>query len=250
MHFEVVTLFPELVGLVGRFGVVGRAQERGLLRLGTTDPREFATDPHRTVDDRPYGGGPGMVMKVEPLRSAIHAARARLPEGSRTVFLSPQGRVFTQAVAREYTDLPGLLLVAGRYEGMDERLLSMEADEVLTVGDYVLSGGELPAMVVVDAVARLVPGVLGDENSAVEDSFSDGLLDCPHYTRPEEVEGLRVPPVLLSGDHEAIRRWRLKQSLGRTWTTRPDLMAGRELTAGERRLLDEYIAERATDGAD
>jgi tRNA (guanine37-N1)-methyltransferase len=250
MHFEVVTLFPELVGLVGRFGVIGRAQERGLLRLGTTDPREFATDPHRTVDDRPYGGGPGMVMKVEPLRSAIRAARARLPEGSRTVFLSPQGRVFTQAVAREYRDLPGLLLVAGRYEGMDERLLSMEADEVLTVGDYVLSGGELPAMVVVDAVARLVPGVLGDESSAAEDSFSDGLLDCPHYTRPEEVGGLRVPPVLLSGDHEAIRRWRLKESLGRTWTTRPDLMAGRELTAGERRLLDEYIAERATDGAD
>jgi tRNA (guanine37-N1)-methyltransferase len=250
MHFEVVTLFPELVGLVGRFGVVGRAQERGLLRLGTTDPREFATDPHRTVDDRPYGGGPGMVMKVEPLRSAIRAARAGLPEGSRTVFLSPQGRVFTQAVAREYRELPGLLLVAGRYEGMDERLLSMEADEVLTVGDYVLSGGELPAMVVVDAVARLVPGVLGDESSAAEDSFSDGLLDCPHYTRPEEVGGLRVPPVLLSGDHEAIRRWRLKESLGRTWTTRPDLMAGRELTAGERRLLDEYIAERATDGAD
>jgi tRNA (guanine37-N1)-methyltransferase len=250
MHFEVVTLFPELVGLVGRFGVVGRAQERGLLQLGMTDPREFATDPHRTVDDRPYGGGPGMVMKVEPLRSAIRAARARLPAGSRTVFLSPQGRVFTQAVAREYRDLPGLLLVAGRYEGMDERLLSMEADEVLTVGDYVLSGGELPAMVVVDAVARLVPGVLGDESSAAEDSFSDGLLDCPHYTRPEEVGGLRVPPVLLSGDHEAIRRWRLKESLGRTWTTRPDLMAGRELTAGERRLLDEYIAERATDGAD
>ena len=250
MHFEVVTLFPELVGLVGRFGVVGRAQERGLLQLGMTDPREFATDPHRTVDDRPYGGGPGMVMKVEPLRSAIRAARAGLPEGSRTVFLSPQGRVFTQAVAREYRELPGLLLVAGRYEGMDERLLSMEADEVLTVGDYVLSGGELPAMVVVDAVARLVPGVLGDESSAAEDSFSDGLLDCPHYTRPEEVGGLRVPPVLLSGDHEAIRRWRLKESLGRTWTTRPDLMAGRELTAGERRLLDEYIAERATDGAD
>jgi tRNA (guanine37-N1)-methyltransferase len=250
MHFEVVTLFPELVGLVGRFGVVGRAQERGLLQLGMTDPREFATDPHRTVDDRPYGGGPGMVMKVEPLRSAIRAARARLPAGSRTVFLSPQGRVFTQAVAREYRDLPGLLLVAGRYEGMDERLLSMEADEVLTVGDYVLSGGELPAMVVVDAVARLVPGVLGDESSAAEDSFSDGLLDCPHYTRPEEVGGLRVPTVLLSGDHEAIRRWRLKESLGRTWTTRPELMAGRELTAGERRLLDEYIAERATDGAD
>jgi len=250
MHFEVVTLFPELVGLVGRYGVIGRALERGLLRLGTTDPRGFATDVHRTVDDRPYGGGPGMVMKVEPLRSAIRAARARLPEGSRTVFLSPQGRVFDQAVAREYQKLPGLLLVAGRYEGMDERLLRMEADEALTVGDYVLSGGELPAMLVVDAVARLVPGVLGDENSAVEDSFSDGLLDCPHYTRPELIEGLRVPAVLLSGDHEAIRRWRLKQSLGRTWTTRPELLAGREFSAEERRLLDEYIAERVTDGAD
>ncbi len=250
MHFEVVTLFPEVVGLLGRFGVVGRALEGGLLRLGTTDPREFATDPHRSVDDRPYGGGPGMVMRVEPLRSAIRAARAKLPAGSRTVFMSPQGRVFTQAVAREYRALPGLLLVAGRYEGMDERLLGMEADEALTVGDYVLSGGELPAMLVVDAVARLVPGVLGDEFSAAEDSFSDGLLDCPHYTRPESVDGVKVPPVLLSGDHEAIRRWRLKQSLGRTWTMRPDLLAGRGLAAEERRLLDEYIAERATGGAE
>jgi tRNA (guanine37-N1)-methyltransferase len=250
MHFEVVTLFPEAVEAVGRFGVVGRALERGLLRLGTTDPREFATDPHRTVDDRPYGGGPGMVMKVEPLRSAIRAARGRLPEGSRTVVLSPQGRVFTQAVAREYRDLPGLLLVAGRYEGIDERLVRMEADEALTVGDYVLSGGELPAMLVIDAVARLVPGVLGDENSAEEDSFSHGLLDCPHYTRPDVVEGLRVPGVLLSGDHEAIRRWRLKQSLGRTWMRRPELLAEREFSAEERKLLDEYIAERATGGAD
>ncbi|HRP34541.1 MAG TPA: tRNA (guanosine(37)-N1)-methyltransferase TrmD [Gammaproteobacteria bacterium] len=250
MHFEVVTLFPELVGLVGRFGVVGRAVERGRLRLGTTDPREFATDVHRTVDDRPYGGGPGMVMKVEPLRSAIRAARAKLPAGSRTVFLSPQGRVFSQAVAGEYRNLPGLLLVAGRYEGIDERVVRMEADETLTIGDYVLSGGELPAMLVVDAVARLVPGVLGDENSALEDSFSKGLLDCPHYTRPEVVEGLRVPPVLLSGDHEAIRRWRLAQSLGRTWTIRPELLAGRELSAEERQLLDEYIAARATGGTD
>jgi tRNA (guanine37-N1)-methyltransferase len=250
MHFEVVTLFPELVAQVGRFGVVGRGLERGLLRLGTTDPREFATDPHRTVDDRPYGGGPGMLMKVEPLRSAIRAARARLPAGSRTVVLSPQGRVFNQAVAREYRALPGLLLVAGRYEGMDERLLRMEADETLTVGDYVLSGGELPAMLVVDAVARLVPGVLGDENSAVEDSFSDGLLDCPHYTRPETVDGMRVPAVLLSGDHEAIRRWRLKQKLGSTWRARPEMLAARELTAEEQRLLDEYIAERETGGAE
>lgn len=249
MQFEVVTLFPELVAQVGRFGVVGRALERGLLGLDTTDPRAFAPDAHRTVDDRPYGGGPGMVMKVEPLRSAIRAARARLPQGSRTVFLTPQGRVFSQAVAREYAQLPGLLLVAGRYEGMDERLIRMEADETLTIGDYVVSGGELPAMLVIDAVARLVPGVLGDENSAVEDSFSDGLLDCPHFTRPETVEGMGVPAVLLSGDHEAIRRWRLKQSLGRTWKLRPDLLAARALSAEERELLDEYIAGRGTDGA-
>ena len=250
MHFEVVTLFPELVRLAGRFGVVGRACERGLIGLGTTDPRDFATDVHRTVDDRPYGGGPGMVMKVEPLRSAIRVARDKLPGGSRTVFLSPHGRVFDQAVAREYAALPGLLLVAGRYEGIDERVLRMEADETLTVGDYVLSGGELPAMLVVDAVARLVPGVLGDEHSAVEDSFSNGLLDCPHYTRPEEVEGMRVPAVLLSGDHGAIRRWRLKQSLGRTWALRPELLAGRELSAEEQGLLDEYIAERQAAGTD
>jgi tRNA (guanine37-N1)-methyltransferase len=249
MHFEVVTLFPEVVGVLGRFGVVGRGLQRGLLRLGTVDPREFAADVHRSVDDRPYGGGPGMVMRVEPLRSAIRAARARLPAGSRTVVLSPQGRVFDQAVARRYRELPGILLVAGRYEGLDERLVQLEADEELTVGDYVLSGGELPAMLVVDAVARLLPGVLGDEASAEQDSFAAGLLDCPHYTRPETVEGLHVPAVLTSGDHEAIRRWRLKQSLGRTWTRRPELLAGREFSAEERKLLDEYIAERATDGA-
>lgn len=190
-----------------------------------------------------------MVMRVEPLRSAIRAARARLPAGSRTVVLSPQGRVFDQAVARRYRELPGILLVAGRYEGLDERLVQLEADEELTVGDYVLSGGELPAMLVVDAVARLLPGVLGDEASAEQDSFAAGLLDCPHYTRPETVESLHVPAVLTSGDHEAIRRWRLKQSLGRTWTRRPELLAGREFSAEERKLLDEYIAERATDGA-
>ena len=250
MRFEVVTLFPELVEAVGRCGVVGRAVARGGVQLGTTDPREFAADPHRTVDDRPYGGGPGMVMKVEPLRSAIRAARAKLPLGSRTVVLSPQGRVFDQGVAREYAALPGLLLVAGRYEGVDERVVRMEADETLTVGDYVLSGGEIPAMLVVDAVARLLPGVLGDEASAVEDSFSDGLLDCPHYTRPEEVDGLRVPAVLLSGDHAAIRRWRLKQALGRTWQLRPDLLERRRLSAEEQGLLAEYIAERATGGAE
>lgn len=250
MHLQVVTLFPEAVEVLGRFGVVGRAVERGLLTLGTTDPRGFARDVHRTVDDRPYGGGPGMVMKVEPLRSAIRAARAGLPAGCRTVVLGPQGRVFDQAVAREYATLPGLLLVAGRYEGLDERLIRLEADEELTVGDYVLSGGELPAMVVADAVARLLPGVLGDEASAEQDSFVDGLLDCPHYTRPEAVDGLVVPPVLLSGDHAAIRRWRLKQSLGRTWERRPELLDRRGLSGEERALLEEYIAERATGGAD
>jgi tRNA (guanine37-N1)-methyltransferase len=250
VHLQVVTLFPEAVEVLGRFGVIGRAVERGLLTLGTTDPRGFAMDVHRTVDDRPYGGGPGMVMKVEPLRSAIRAARAGLPAGCRTVVLGPQGRVFDQAVAREYATLPGLLLVAGRYEGLDERLIRLEADEELTVGDYVLSGGELPAMVVADAVARLLPGVLGDEASAEQDSFVDGLLDCPHYTRPEAVDGLVVPPVLLSGDHAAIRRWRLKQSLGRTWERRPELLDRRGLSGEERALLEEYIAERATGGAD
>jgi tRNA (guanine37-N1)-methyltransferase len=189
-------------------------------------------------------------MKVEPLRSALRAARAGLPAGCRTVVLGPQGRVFDQAVAREYATLPGLLLVAGRYEGLDERLIRLEADEELTVGDYVLSGGELPAMVVADAVARLLPGVLGDEASAEQDSFVDGLLDCPHYTRPEAVDGLVVPPVLLSGDHAAIRRWRLKQSLGRTWERRPELLDRRGLSGEERALLEEYIAERATGGAD
>jgi tRNA (guanine37-N1)-methyltransferase len=250
VHLQVVTLFPEAVEVLGRFGVIGRAVERGLLTLGTTDPRGFAMDVHRTVDDRPYGGGPGMVMKVEPLRSALRAARAGLPAGCRTVVLGPQGRVFDQAVAREYATLPGLLLVAGRYEGLDERLIRLEADEELTVGDYVLSGGELPAMVVADAVARLLPGVLGDEASAEQDSFVDGLLDCPHYTRPEAVDGLVVPPVLLSGDHAAIRRWRLKQSLGRTWERRPELLDRRGLSGEERGLLEEYIAERATGGAD
>lgn len=250
MHLEVVTLFPEAVETLASFGVVGRAVDRGLLRLGTENPRRYTEDVHRTVDDRPYGGGPGMVMKVEPLAGAVKAARSRLPEGSRTVVLSPQGRVFDQSVAREYAALPGLLLVAGRYEGVDERLVRLEADEELSVGDFVVSGGEIPAMLVADAVARLVPGVLGDEASAEEDSFQAGLLDCPHYTRPEVVAGLAVPAVLLSGDHEAIRRWRLKESLGRTWRRRPELLAGRQLGPQERALLDEYIAERETGGAD
>ena len=243
LHFEVVTLFPGFIRAYLEEGVVGRAAARGLLRVGTEDPRSHATDVHRTVDDRPYGGGPGMVMKPEPLAAAIGAAAARLPPGSPVVALSAQGRPFDQRRARDFSGLPGLLLVAGRYEGVDQRVLDALVDEELSVGDYVLSGGELPALVVIDAVARLLPGVLGDADSAEQDSFSDGLLDWPHYTRPEEWDGLRVPEVLLGGHHEEIRRWRLKQALGRTWQGRPALLRQRRLSDEERGLLEEYCVE-------
>jgi tRNA (guanine37-N1)-methyltransferase len=239
----VVSLFPEQVARVTEFGITGRAAERGLLELTAWNPRDFAGDRHRTVDDRPYGGGPGMVMKVEPLGATIRAARERLPAGSPTVYLSPQGRLLDQALAAELAAGPGLLLVAGRYEGVDERLLEHEVDMEVSIGDYVLSGGELPAMVLVDAVARLLPGALGDEDSAAQDSFSEGLLDHPHYTRPEEIDSDRVPEVLLGGDHEAIRRWRLKQALGRTWQRRPELLERRPLTEEEQALLHEFIDE-------
>jgi tRNA (guanine37-N1)-methyltransferase len=239
----VVALFPELVDPVTRFGVVGRARERGLLSLEHVSPRDFATDRHRTVDDRPYGGGPGMVLKYEPLRDAVRALRSRLPAGTREIVLAAQGRAFDQAFARELAAAPGLLLVAGRYEGLDERFVEAEVRTELALGDYVLSGGELAAAVVVDAVARLLPGVLGHEDSHVEDSYTAGLLDCPQYTRPEVVDGLRVPDVLLGGDHAAIRRWRLKQALGRTWLKRPQLLAARELTAEESELLEEFREE-------
>ncbi len=247
MHFEVVTLFPEMIRDALRFGVTARALSRGLVTMGLQDPRAFTTDVHRTVDDRPYGGGPGMVMKVEPLRDAIHAARSRAPAGSRVVYLSAQGRVFDQSVARELLAGEGLVLVCGRYEGVDERLIESEVDEELSVGDYVLSGGELPALVVIDALTRLVPGALGDAESALQDSFADGLLDWPHYTRPEEIDGLRVPPELVNGNHAAIRRWRLKQALGRTWRRRPELLTKLSLTQEQRGLLDEFIAEKKTE---
>ena len=243
MRIEFVTLFPQQVlGLAG-FGVIGRAVERGLVELGSVNPRDFAEDVHRTVDDRPYGGGPGMVMKVEPLRQAIQTARRGLPANSPCVVMSTQGRVLDEDLVRDLASRPGLMLVAGRYEGPDERLIELEADYEVSVGDFVLTGGELPAMVVADAVARRIPGVLGDAESASQDSFAEGLLDCPHYTRPEEVGGLGVPPVLLSGDHAAIRRWRLKQSLGRTWQRRPELLERTTLNNEQRALLDEYIAE-------
>jgi tRNA (guanine37-N1)-methyltransferase len=239
----VISLFPELVAPVMRDGVVGRAAERGLVGLEQLSPREFTTDKHRTVDDRPYGGGPGMVLKHEPLRDAVRALRQRLPSGCREFVLTAQGRPFDQALARELASAPGLLLVCGRYEGIDERFVQSEVTAELSIGDYVLSGGELAAAVVIDAVARLLPGVLGDENSHVEDSFTAGLLDCPQYTRPEVVDGLPVPSVLLGGDHEAIRRWRLKQALGRTWLKRPGLLADRPLTPEEERMLAEFRAE-------
>jgi len=243
VHFEVVTLFPEMIRDALRFGVVSRALARGRVTVGTQDPRQFTTDVHRTVDDRPYGGGPGMVMKVEPLRDAIRSAKASAPPGSRVVYLSAQGRVFDQSIACELRDAKSVVLVCGRYEGVDERLIEAEVDEELSVGDYVLSGGELPALVVIDTVTRLVPGVLGDEQSAVQDSFADGLLDWPHYTRPEEVDGRRVPQELVNGNHATIRRWRLKQSLGRTWRRRPQLLEQLQLSSEQRELLAEFIAE-------
>ncbi|HEX7047059.1 MAG TPA: tRNA (guanosine(37)-N1)-methyltransferase TrmD [Gammaproteobacteria bacterium] len=241
MRIDVVTLFPEMIENVARFGVTGRAAESGSLDLRTWNPRDYATDKHRTVDDRPYGGGPGMVMKVEPLTDAVQDARASSGKRFRTVYLSPQGRRFTQAVADELADEPGLILVAGRYEGVDERFTEREVDEEISIGDYVLSGGELAAMIVVDAIARLLPGVLGDADSAKEDSFVNGLLDCPHYTRPEDIDGRKVPKVLLDGNHAEIRRWRMMQSLGRTWERRPDLLEAIELTDEQKKLLDEYI---------
>lgn len=242
-RFGIVSLFPELVAPVAQVGVVGRAAERGIIGLEHVSPRDFTHDRHRTVDDRPYGGGPGMVLKYEPLRDALRALRTRMPAGSKEFVLSAQGRVFDQALARELAAAPGLVLVCGRYEGIDERFSELEVPAELSLGDYVLSGGELAAAVVVDAVTRLLPGVLGDESSAVEDSFTAGLVDCPQYTRPEVADGLGVPEVLLGGDHAAVRRWRLKQALGRTWLRRPELLASRNLTAEEGLLLAEFRSE-------
>lgn len=243
MHIEVVTLFPDLIATAVRVGVTGRAIERGQVIVGTTNPRDFAIDAHKTVDDRPYGGGPGMVMKVEPARTAIRAAKAKLPDGCPIIYLAADGAPLTHAKVAELAGMPGMLLLAGRYEGVDERLIEGECSERISIGDYVLSGGELPALVVIDAVLRLLPGVLGDEASAGQDSFSTGLLDWPHYTRPENVDGHPVPSVLLSGDHAAVRRWRLKQALGRTWLWRRDLLEERTLSHEERQLLDEFMAE-------
>ena len=243
MRVDVVTLFPGMVETLLRFGVTGRAVERGLLHVMAWDPRDDAHDRHRTVDDRPYGGGPGMVMKVQPLRDTLQRARTAAQPLGKTIYLSPQGRPLTQDGVRELALETRLILLAGRYEGIDERLIATEVDEEWSIGDYVLSGGELAALVLIDAVARLLPGALNDSESAAQDSFMDGLLDCPHYTRPEEIEGLRVPAVLLSGDHAAIARWRRREALGRTWLRRPDLLARRQLLAEDQALLDEFIRE-------
>ncbi len=240
-----VTLFPEMIGCLAAGGITARALERGLLRVETWNPRDYTRDRHRTVDDRPYGGGPGMVMKVEPLRAAIAAARAAQEHAGPVVYLTPQGRRLEQADVQRLAERPALVLVAGRYEGVDERVIEHDVDEECSIGDYVLSGGELPAMVLIDALARLLPGALGDEDSARQDSHAEGLLDCPHYTRPEEIAGQPVPEVLLSGDHAAVARWREKQALGRTWLRRPDLLERLSLSARQRELLEEFRRERA-----
>jgi tRNA (guanine37-N1)-methyltransferase len=240
MRFDVVTLFPDMFRAMIGEGVTGRAMERGEAELALWNPRDYTHDVHRTVDDRPYGGGPGMVMKVEPLQAAIEAARAAAPT-ARVAYMSPQGRRMDQKAVQELAARDGIILVAGRYEGIDERIIHRQVDEEWSIGDYVLSGGELPALVLMDAVIRLLPGVLGDADSAQQDSYMDGLLDCPHYTRPEVIDDESVPEVLRSGNHELIRRWRLQQSLGRTWLRRPDLLEQRELTEEERFLLEQFI---------
>ena len=242
MWLGVVTLFPEMFRAVTDFGVTGRAVKNGLLELQTWNPRDFTNDRHNTVDDRPYGGGPGMLMMVQPLRDAIHAAKAAAGDGAKVIYLSPQGRKLDQQGVSELSKSSSLVLVCGRYEGVDERIIQSEVDEEWSIGDYVLSGGELPAMTLIDSVARLVPGVLGKQASAEQDSFSDGLLDCPHYTRPENLEGVGVPAVLLSGDHEKIRLWRLQQSLGRTFLRRPELFENLALTGEQKTLLAEFVS--------
>ena len=249
IQFDCVTLFPQMFAAVADHGITRRAREEGRWSLATWNPRDFTTDNHRTVDDRPYGGGPGMVMRPEPLELAIRAAQARVPgERAHVILLSPQGAVLDHARVAELARRERLVLVCGRYEAVDERLIARAIDEELSVGDYVLSGGELAAMALIDACVRQLPGALGDEQSAIEESFAAGLLDCPHYTRPEVYEGERVPEVLLSGHHAEIERWRLKQALGRTWLRRPDLLAKRVLSETEQKLLAEFRGERDAKG--
>jgi tRNA (guanine37-N1)-methyltransferase len=239
--YGVISLFPEMFQTFTQQGVIGRAVKTGLLQVECFNPRDFTFDKHRTVDDRPYGGGPGMLMMVQPLKDAILAAKKAAGRKTKVIYLSPQGKKLDQAGVKQLSQNESLILVAGRYEGIDERVIKTQIDEEWSIGDYVLSGGELPAMVLMDAVSRFVPGVLGHEQSAEQDSFSHGLLDCPHYTRPENLDGELVPKVLLSGDHQKIRQWRLQQSLGRTWQRRPELLNALALTEEQQMLLDVFL---------
>jgi len=243
MRFDVVTLFPEMVSGAMRYGVTGRAVEQNLVNLRIWNPRDYAPDKHKTVDDHPYGGGPGMVMKYQPLHDALNDARQADCRNSKVVYLSPQGKPITQALLVEASSLSQLILIAGRYEGIDERFVELDCDDEWSIGDYVISGGELAALIVIDAITRLLPGVLGDENSARQDSHMNGLLDYPHFTRPEQLAGLSVPAVLMSGNHADIDRWRMKQALGRTWQRRPDLLEKMKLSAEQESLLKEFIVE-------
>jgi tRNA (guanine37-N1)-methyltransferase len=249
MQFDIITLFPEIFNAL-KSGITGRAIDQKIISITCWNPRNFTTDPNKRIDDRPYGGGPGMVMEYEPLHNAITAARAAHPTTPTVIYLSPQGKPLTQKIVREWSKTPEkrLILIAGRYEGIDERVLLKDIDEEYSIGDYVLSGGELPAMVIIDAITRLLPNALGDENSAIQDSFENGLLDHPHYTRPETIDGMTIPTVLQSGDHAAIAAWRHKESLRNTWQKRPDLLQRRILTDVERKLLQIIVDDTILSG--
>jgi tRNA (guanine37-N1)-methyltransferase len=243
MRFDVISLFPDMITTTASVGVTGKALERGIVSLSVWNPRDYTHDKHKTVDDRPYGGGPGMVMKYQPLHDAVTAAKQAGYQNSKVVYLSPQGKPLTQALLANIDQNSQLILVAGRYEGIDERFIELDCDEEWSIGDYVISGGELAALIVIDAVTRLLPDVLGDEQSAVQDSHVEGLLDCPHFTRPEVIAGCKVPDVLLSGNHADISRWRMQQALGRTWQKRPDLLEKKQLNTEQQRLLEQFKVE-------
>ncbi|MGZ8193888.1 MAG: tRNA (guanosine(37)-N1)-methyltransferase TrmD [Methylobacter sp.] len=243
MRFDVVTLFPEMVTAAASCGVTGRAIERNIVNLSVWNPRDYTHDRHKTVDDRPYGGGPGMVMKYQPLHDAVNSAKLAGSGTTKVVYLSPQGKPITQALLSEACEVSQLILVAGRYEGIDERFVELDCDDEWSIGDYVISGGELAALIVIDGITRLLPGVLGDEESAQQDSHMNGLLDFPHFTRPEQLEDRSVPDILMSGNHADINRWRMKQALGRTWQRRPDLLKKKNLSAEQENLLKEFIVE-------
>ncbi|MCL4132369.1 UNVERIFIED_CONTAM: hypothetical protein GTU68_053360 [Idotea baltica] len=243
MRIDIITLFPELVEAVTKVGITSRAAHKGLIDLHYWNPRSYTSDRHQTIDDRPFGGGPGMVMKIKPLEDALFAAKKMTEVNAKVIYLSPQGKTVNQSIISRLSESSSLILIAGRYEGIDERFIETHVDEELSIGDYVLSGGELPAMVLIDSITRILPGALGHVESAQKDSFIDDLLDCPHYTRPEIYAGKRVPGVLLSGNHEHIRLWRLQQSLIRTQKRRADLLDSRSLSGEEKKLLDDYVLQ-------